>query len=217
MALRDLYDVDEARRRTEEALSQRGWAGFEMPRLNSLVDLLFNELVAGDYGKAQSLMPSVWDEVSAGRAWQGWNLAGKMIVAQAEIELYTGQQEAALSSAGRAVEQARSAERRKYEAVAQRILGEALLAEGRPAEAAGELRSAAELADALGSPPGRWQSYAALGRALYAVGDEGAERALRESERVIRAVAESLAPERATGFLSAPPIQEALAAATGHI
>jgi class 3 adenylate cyclase len=215
--LRDVYDVDEARRRTEEALSQGGWSGFLMPQMNAVVDRLFNELVAGDLESAQALLPTTWEEVRKGMAWEAWLLAGRTMAAQAEIELLTGRLDDALQTATRALEAARRVGRRKYEVVARTILGNALMVTGDPARAATELRAAAEIADALGSPPARWQPRWALGRALYASGDdEGAELALREAEQVIQAVAESLAPERAARFLQAQRVQEALAAAAGR-
>src|SRR5205823_8747269 len=114
--------------------------------------------------------------------WQAWNLAGKMVVAQAEIELLTGRHDDALQSGNRALEAAQKVGRRKYEVIARTVLGQALMATGDPAGAATELRTAAEIADAVGSPSGRWQAHAALGRAPYAVGDdEGAARASRQS------------------------------------
>ncbi|MCA1707928.1 MAG: hypothetical protein LC808_33500, partial [Actinobacteria bacterium] len=66
-------------------------------------------------------------------------------------------------------------------------------------------------ADGLGSPPGRWQTRAALGRVLLAGGqDDEADLAFTESRLVINDVATGLSPERAERFLSADQIQEIL-------
>ena len=70
-----------------------------------------------------------------------------------------------------------------------------------------------EGADRLVSPPGRWQSRAALGRALYATGDDdGAAEAYRQSAEAIRAFADTLSPEHAAALLGAAPIVEILTA-----
>jgi class 3 adenylate cyclase/tetratricopeptide (TPR) repeat protein len=213
MALRELYDLEEARRRTDEALEQKGWASFPMPRLNSLVDLLFTDLAARDWGAAQGRWPAVWNEVKEGMAWEGWLLVGKMSVATAEIALASGRLEDAADEAARAVELATRVGRRKYESVARSILGQALVGLRRPDEGLTELRAAVQGADSLGSPPGRWQSRAALAHGLLKVGDDnGAEEAFAEAASVIRAVADGLDPELARRYLAAEPIQDVLVA-----
>jgi class 3 adenylate cyclase/tetratricopeptide (TPR) repeat protein len=214
MPLRELFDLDEARRRNQEALEYQTWTGFQMPRLNSLVDLLFADLLAGEIGKAQAAWPSVWDGVREGRSWQRWLLAGKMVAARAEIALHTEGPEAAGEWAQKAIGMARSVRRRKYETAARTILGQALVGMERASEAVAELQTAVADADRLGSPPGRWQARAALGRALHAAGDdEGAERAFRESAEIIRDVAARLSLERGERFLTAAPVRELLEAA----
>jgi tetratricopeptide (TPR) repeat protein len=213
-ALRDLYDLDEAKRRNEEALEQRGWSSFNMPWQNALVDLVFNDLLAGDIASAEARWPKVWDDVRAGKAWQRWFLVGKMAAARAEIALHTEGAEAAADWAQKAIEMAVPVGRLKYETVARTILAEALLTIGRVREAVAELQTAVSGADRLGSPPGRWKTRAALGRALYALGrDDEAERRLREASDVIQDVAKGLSRERAERFLNAAPVLEALKAA----
>jgi len=217
MALRELYQLDEARRRNEEALEQQGWSSFNMPRLNSLVDLVFTDLVAGEIGRAESAWPSVSEEVQAGRAWQGWLLAGKMVTARAEIALHSKKHEESAEWAQRAIDMARTVRRRKYESVARVILGRALFGMGRASDAVAELHTAVGEADRLGSPPGRWQARLALGQVLFATGrDDEAGSAFTEAGRIIDEVASGLAPERAKRLLSADPIREVLHAAGGH-
>jgi len=66
--------------------------------------------------------------------------------------------------------------------------------------------------DKLRSPSQRWPAQAALGRALYAAGDDkGAEQAFAEAASVVHGIAAWLAPERATRFLAAEPIREVVA------
>jgi class 3 adenylate cyclase len=86
-------------------------------------------------------------------------------------------------------------------------LGKMLTRQG--SDASAELRSAVEIADRLGSPLLRWQSRAALADAP-GVDREGL---LQEAASLIRGVAASLAPERASGYLSAPQVVEVLEAA----
>jgi tetratricopeptide (TPR) repeat protein len=134
-----------------------------------------------------------------------------MLVARADIALQSGDLDAAADWARKAIDNARGVRRRKYESIGRRILGETLLQMSRGPEALAELRAAVELADALVSPPGRWQSRAALGRALYATGDdEGAGAAYREAAEVIRSMAATLSPEHEKSLLGAPPVQEVL-------
>src|SRR6476661_10293897 len=78
VALRDIYDIDEARRRNEEALEQQGWSSFNMPWQNSEVDLVLADLLAGDLGSAEVKWAKAWDDVTRGAAWQRWYLVGKM-------------------------------------------------------------------------------------------------------------------------------------------
>jgi class 3 adenylate cyclase/tetratricopeptide (TPR) repeat protein len=213
-ALMDLYDLDEARRRSEEALEQVGWSSFNMPWQNALVDLVFNDLLAGDIAGAETRWPKVWDDVRAGKAWQRWFLVGKMAAARAELALHTEGAEAAADWAQRAIELAVPVGRLKYETVARAILAEALLAMGRMQEAVAEFQTAVRDADRLGSPPARWKSRAALARALYALGrDDEAGRTFGEAADVIQEVAKGLSRERAERFLNAAPILEVLEAA----
>jgi class 3 adenylate cyclase/tetratricopeptide (TPR) repeat protein len=213
MAFREIQDLDEARRRSEDALQQAGWSGFLMPRLNSLVDIVFTDLARGEVGQAEAEWPSTWDEVRGGKAWERWLLIGKMMLARAEIALHTGDLETAADWATKVVDNARVVRRRKYEGYGRTILGQTFLKMGRGPEGVAELRSAVELADGLGSPAGQWQSRTALGGALYATGDDdGAGAAYREAAEVIRTMAATLSPERQKSFMAAPPVQEALKA-----
>ena len=77
-----------------------------------------------------------------------------------------------------------------------------------------ELRSAVEIADALGSPLLRWQARAALAVALSrsSIGADP-DGPLQEAATIIRKVAASLAPERAKGYVAAAPAVEVLEAA----
>ena len=165
VALRDIYDLDEARRRNEEALEQWAWTSFNMPWQNALVDLVFADLLAGDIGSAETRWPEAWDVVTKGAAWQRWMLVGKMAAARAELALDMGRPEEAAEWAGRALEMAEPVGRKKYEIAARVAFGRALVAMKRPEEAIAPLQTAVADADGLGTPPGRWGARAALGEA----------------------------------------------------
>jgi class 3 adenylate cyclase/tetratricopeptide (TPR) repeat protein len=211
LPLRDVFDLEEARSRSEEALGYQTWSGFQMPRLNSLVDLLHTDLLAGNVGEAEEKWEPVWDDVRQGRSWQRWLLGGKMVAFRAEIALRTGDLHGAVEWAHRAIDMARSVHRRKYETSARTVLGQALVGLGKPEEAIIELRTAVADADELRSPPGRWRALTALGSARYAVGDDaGAEEAFREAGGVIRDVAAGLSEARAARFLRADEVDSVL-------
>lgn len=215
MVFRELHDLDEARRRSEEALSQQGRSpNFHMPWMNAEVDLMQTELLGQEIGRADVRWQKLWDDVLATPAWERWLLGGKMAVARAEIALHTEGPEAAATWAERAIDMARPVRRGKYEAAARVVLGQALVAMGRTQDGLGELHAAVAGADALGNPSGRWRARVALGQALDAVADdEGAARAFQEAASILRQVAESLSPERAARFKAAPPMADVLSAA----
>jgi class 3 adenylate cyclase/tetratricopeptide (TPR) repeat protein len=214
MAYRDLYDLAEARRRSEESLEQRGWSSFNMPWMNATMDLLQTELLGGDFGAAEVRWGGLWDDVRKSTAWERWFLGGKLAAARAEITLHTDGAEEAAEWAQKAIDMARPVRRLKYETVARTILALALLVTGRTSDSVAQLQTAVRDADRLGSPPGRWKTRAALGRALYALGrDDEAARAFREASDVIRDLAGGLSEGRAERFLNTAPVLEVLKAA----
>ncbi len=211
LAFRELYDIDEARRRSEEALELSGGDAFGMPKQFAGSDLLFTHLLAGDFGAAQTVWPSLWEGAAKATAWTTWLIAGRLACARTELALRTEAVEEALEWAGRSIDIARRTNRRKYEARSLTLKGEALARVGRRDEALVSLRRAAEIADELVGPPARWHARAALGAAAYSLGDdETASAASTEASELIRAFAATLAPSRAERFLAAPEVREIL-------
>jgi class 3 adenylate cyclase/tetratricopeptide (TPR) repeat protein len=216
IAFRELYELQEARRRSEEALELAPATGFSMPRRFARSDLLLTHLLEGDVGRAQVEWPALWEDAQTATGWTRWLIYGRLAVARAEIALRVENAEAAVEWASKAVDITRSTRRAKYEVAARAILGEALGALGRHAEALSELTTAVTTADRLIGPPARWQARSALGRTLYAVGDDdGAARAFAEAADLIRGFAGTLAPARSDVLLGAEPVREVLAAASG--
>ena len=216
LPLRDLFDLGEARRRTEEALvGAESLSGFTMPRAMAMADLVQTAMLQGDIGTAESTWRTQWEDSINTKGWARWLVSCRLAAAKAELELLMGRTEDAVEWARKTIELCVPVHRLKYEIAGRMLLGRALVSLGNGAEAIPELRLAVELADRLGSPSLRWPAQAALGRALYATGDDkGAEHAFAEAKSVIHGITAALAPERATRFLAAEPIREVVAGST---
>ncbi len=216
LPLRDLFDLDEAKRRTEDALvGAELLTGFTMPRAMAMADLVQTALLQGDIATAENTWRIQWEDSINTRGWARWLVSCRLAAAKAELELLTGRTENAIEWARKTIDLCVPVHRVKYEIAGRVLLGRALVGSGKGAEATPELRLAVEQSVRLGSPSVRWQAQAALGRALYATGDDnGAEQAFAEAANVIRAMANGLAPARAARFLAAEPIREVLGGST---
>ncbi len=214
LAYRELFDLDEAQRRSEQALELAGGDALGMPTQFAKSDLLFTRLLAGDVGGAQAVWPSLWEGAEHATGWTTWLIAGRLAAARAEIALNAEPAESAVEWAQRAIEIARRTRRRKYEARSLTILGEALGRLERKDEALRALQSAVAIADDLIGAPGRWRARAALARVANVLGDDDAAAvAYGEAGRLIETFAETLAPQRKAKFLAAPAISEILSLA----
>jgi class 3 adenylate cyclase/tetratricopeptide (TPR) repeat protein len=213
LAYRELYDLEEARRRSEEAFDQAATRTFRMPSSFAKSDLLFTDLLADDVGRAQVAWPEQWEAAASATGWTQWLIYGRLAAARAEIALHAEPPDSALDWAQQAIEIARRTRRPKYEARSLAVLGEALARLGRRDQALQALRTAVATADGLIGPPGRWNSRAALGRASYSLGDDdGAAVAYEEAAALVERFTRTLAPERAARLLRAPAIREILSA-----
>jgi predicted ATPase/class 3 adenylate cyclase len=209
LAYREVYDLAEARRRTEEALEHSAGMQFGMPKQFAGSDVIQTHLLAGDVGAALDEWPKRWADAEHATGWTTWLIAGRLLSARAEIALEAETPEAAAEWAHRAVEVARRTRRRKYEARSLTTLGEALVRIGRRDDGLQALRSAVTIADAIVSPPARWHARAALGRVAYAVGhDDQASAAYKEAGELVDAFSATLAPERAATLAAAPLVNE---------
>ena len=212
LPLRDLFDLNEARRRSEEALDAPAViVGFTMPKANAMADLVQTALLQGDIATAERAWHVQWQDSINTKGWARWLIACRLAAARAELELMTGHLTEAIDWARKTIELCEPVRRLKYDIVGRTLLGQALVASGKPDQAIGELRLAVEKSDRLGTPPLRWQARAALGRALYASGDDmGANDAFGQAASVIEAMAAGLRPERAARFLEAEQVRAAL-------
>jgi class 3 adenylate cyclase/tetratricopeptide (TPR) repeat protein len=216
LAYRELYDLDEARRRTEEAAELAAALTFSMPRQFAGSDLLFTDLLAGDVGAAQAAWPTRWQGADEATGWTTWLIRGRLAAARAEIALHAEPAESAVEWATHSLELARRTSRRKYEARSLTLLGQALARLGKRAEALEALRAATAVADSLIGPPGRWQAWAALGEAAYTLGDDDtAAAALAEAHSLLTGFAGTLSPQRRSVLLAAPQVSHIVGATVG--
>jgi hypothetical protein len=128
--LRDVYALDEARRRSERMVEQLGPSDFNMPWMNARADLICAHLLADDVGAVKRDWPSAWDDALASPAWEHWLITGRLAVVRAQLELELGRLDESLTWSGRAVDLARPVGRRKYEVVSLITQGRALTAQG---------------------------------------------------------------------------------------
>jgi class 3 adenylate cyclase/tetratricopeptide (TPR) repeat protein len=210
--LRELFDLREARSRSEECLvGPEESAGFTMPRANAMADLVQAALLAGDLATAETTWHAQWEDSSEAKAWDRWLVGCRLAATRAEMAMAVGRLDEAIDWARKAIELCIPVRRLKYEIVGRIVLGQGLLASGKATDAVADLKLAVEQADRLDSPPLRWRARGALVKSLYAVGDDrGAERAFGEASKIIREVAEGLAPERSTRYLDAEPVRDVL-------
>jgi class 3 adenylate cyclase/tetratricopeptide (TPR) repeat protein len=209
LAYREVYDLAEARARSEEALELSAGMQFGMPKQFAGADLVWTDLLGRDVGAAQAAWPERWAVAEHATGWTRWLIAGRLLAARAEIALEAETPEAAAEWAQKAIEVARRTRRFKYEARSLSTLGQALARLGETDDALGTLRSAVQIADRIVSPYARWNARAALGRTAYALGrDDVAADAYGEARSIVDAFAETLAPERAATLATSPVVQE---------
>ncbi|MFL5945556.1 MAG: AAA family ATPase [Gaiellaceae bacterium] len=209
LGYREVYDLEEARARSERALDLVAGMTFGMPKQFAGSDLIQTHLLAGDVGAAETEWPQRWEDAAHATAWTTWLVAGRLAAAHAEIALAKSAVDEALEWADRALAIARRTHRRKYEAVSLRLYGEALAQGGRGDESLGALGEAVRIADELVGPPGRWDARAALGRVAYKLGlDDDAARAYTEAKELVESFVATLAPERRATLAKSPVVDE---------
>jgi class 3 adenylate cyclase/tetratricopeptide (TPR) repeat protein len=209
LAYRELYDLDEARARSAEAVELSAGRAFGMPLQFAGSDLIWTDLLAGNVGAAQAAWPDRWAYAEQATGWTRWLIAGRHLAARAEIALGAESPEAAAEWAERALVVARRTRRRKYEARTLATLGQALARLRRSAEALDALRTAVRIADDLVGPPARWDARAALGRVAYELGeDDEAAASYAEARELVDTFSATLAPERAATLARSPVVSE---------
>jgi class 3 adenylate cyclase/tetratricopeptide (TPR) repeat protein len=211
---RDLFQLDEATRRNEEAAELGAAAGFANAVLQSGIDQLFTDLARGEVGRAESRWPELWARTENTKGTHQWLMAGRLAEAKAEIALAKGDHAEAARLAQEAIDQSREVQRAKYELAARLVLGRALIALGQPERGIDQLYTALDGIRRLGHPPTLWRAWWTLGTALAQTGrDDEAAAAVSAAANTLRTFAATLAPERSELLLAAEPSREILSAA----
>jgi class 3 adenylate cyclase/tetratricopeptide (TPR) repeat protein len=210
---RDLFQLDEAIRRNQEAAELGAAAGFANGVLQSGIDQLFTDLARREVGRAEVRWPKLWDQAQDTKGWHQWLMAGRLAEGKAEIALAKGDHAEAAGLAQDAIDQSRAVQRAKYELAARLVLGRALMALGQPERGIDELRTALDGIRRLSHPPTLWRAWWTLGMALAQAGkDDEASDAVAAAANTLRTFAASLAPERSGPLLAAEPSREILSA-----
>jgi class 3 adenylate cyclase/tetratricopeptide (TPR) repeat protein len=212
MTLRDIFWLEEALERSSLVADRLGPSDFNMPWMNARADVISAELLRGEIANVERSWGGAWDDALASHGWERWLITGRLASTRADMELELGRPDEAEMWARRAIEMARSVNRRKYEIASLITLGSAL-AGGKSDAGMDAHRTAVRLSDGPGgSPLLRWRARAALGAAASRHADTAAEgeAELLSAASIIRAIVASLAPERADRYLSAPQVAQVL-------
>jgi class 3 adenylate cyclase/tetratricopeptide (TPR) repeat protein len=211
---RDLFQLDEATWRNQEAAELGAAAGFANAVLQAGIDQLFTDLTRGEVGRAEARWPELWDRTQNTKGTHQWLMAGRLAEARAEIALAKGDHAEAARLAQEAIDQSRQVRRAKYELAARLVLGQALMALGQLERGIDQLRTALDGIRRLGHPPTLWRAWWTLGTALAQTGqDDEAAAAVAAAANTLRTFAATLAPERSGPLLAAEPSREILSAA----
>jgi tetratricopeptide (TPR) repeat protein len=204
-ALRELSEVEEARRLNEEAIELAGRISFPGAVVSGRIDLAALDLLTGEVGAAEAALPALFEAAAATKGWHQWLWTTRITALAAEVALAAGRFEAAADAARDALERAQRYRRLKYVTATRLALGGALLAQDQAPIAADCLRQALAEAEQLKHPPSIWQAAGKLAEALYAAGDDsGAEDASRKARATIETFAAGLSEERRGRFLASP-------------
>lgn len=207
LLFRELFDIAEARERSEWVLDGYPQSSFHMPWMNAEADLLHVDVLAGDWGAAMTRWERFYPLVTETPAWERWLLGTKLETFRAEIALHAEDAETAVEWGNRALASIRSSSRVKYEPVAHDVLGRALARLGRSDEARQHLETAVDLADKLGNPHARLLTHAHAAQVHYKLGaDDAAAAHHRIAAEVVARVAAELGPERAEQYCRAVPL-----------
>jgi tetratricopeptide (TPR) repeat protein len=199
-ALHEVFEIDEARAKNEEAIALGERAAFPGSQVSGKIDLLYSDLVLGDVGRAEESVPALQAAAEATKGWHQWLWITRLARAKAEVALAVARHEEALELAAEAIAMAERYHRLKYAATSRIVFGRALREAGRATEAVDALGQALAEADRLKHPPTIWSAAAALAAALYSAGnDAGAEDALARVGTEIGAFSAGLSEARREG------------------
>jgi class 3 adenylate cyclase/tetratricopeptide (TPR) repeat protein len=207
LPFRELFDLEQARARSEWVLDGIPRSSFHMPWMNAAADLVHVEVLARDWGAARVRWESLYPEVIETPAWERWLLGTKLATFRADIALHERDLASAVTWAELALTSSRSSGRVKYELHAHDVLGRALAALGSPDQARRHLAKATTMADHGRNPHARLLTHAHAARVLYDLGDDDAAATHhRVAVQVVDDVTAGLPAQRAAAYRAAAPL-----------
>ena len=184
--MHELFEIDEAKKKNEEAVAHGERAAFPDSQVSGKIDLAYSEIALGEVGRAEESLPALQTAAEQTKGWHQWLWITRIARARAEVALAADRRDEALELAGKAIALAERYQRLKYTATSRLVLGRALRDVGRMPEAIDALRQALEEAERLKHPPTLWSAAAALSECLFAAGDHaGAEAAFGRARATI--------------------------------
>jgi class 3 adenylate cyclase/tetratricopeptide (TPR) repeat protein len=206
-ALRELGDLAAAREQSQEGLELAKEAQFPPAAISARLDLLYADLMDGDVGAAERVIPDLADALEGAKGFHQFLWSIRLLVARADAARLAGRHDESISFARTALEEAERFGRRKYDCLVRVPLARALLATGRAEEAADVVTRAVLEAERLGHLPSRWPALAALAEAKAALGeDEAAADARAAARRTVVELANGLSEPRRATLLSRPDV-----------
>jgi class 3 adenylate cyclase/tetratricopeptide (TPR) repeat protein len=180
--------------------------------MHSLLNVAENLLALGRTDEAEEYLRDVEAVVrhpDPKHRWAHWRYSQRFLLDAGQLWLERGDPARAIGYAEECLAMAEETGSRKHVAMARRLKGRALLAQGKLDPAEPELIAALKLTEEVGNPPQIWKSHAALGdlRAAQGRADQ-ARQAYHDAVAVIDRVAAGLTDEslRAT-FLASDHVQ----------
>ncbi len=188
--------------------------GVNHVELSALINLSYDYLLFGEYGRAQALFNSTLERVEReGVGSHKWQWQMKLLIGLAELAFATGNHEQALHHVEAGLNEAQAAHCQKYVVKARVLLGRVLMQLGEQRAAGEALHRASALATTLRSPALLYPAVSALGSWHAAVGNE-AEAALHQGQvkTIIIQMATAIADDAlAATLMDSVPVQIVLA------
>jgi class 3 adenylate cyclase/tetratricopeptide (TPR) repeat protein len=164
--------------------------------INAQINLADYAFATGERERARRELEALNASLPELHEWMKWRYSQHIMHSLGEVLLAEGNVDRAVALTDECLALAESTETRKNIVKGRRLRGQALLAQGKPAEAEQELAAALEIAKEIGNPPQLWKTHAALDDLRQTQGQpEEARRAYRDALAVIDGVAAGLSDE----------------------
>ena len=206
-ALRETGELQAARVQSQEGLELAKDSGFPPAAISARLDLLYADLMDGDAGAAERVIPDLVGALEDAKGFHQFLWSIRLTVARAETARLAGRHDEAIELAHAALEETGRFGRRKYDCLVRIPLARALLSTGRAEEAADVATRGVLEAERLGHLPSRWPALAALADAKAALGDDDAAAdAHGAAVRSIEEFAAGLSEARRAALMARPDI-----------